>query len=160
MWDTLKRQMEWRAVPVAGLVAGTVYLLWVAVFAPTLGLTLSIFLQYNASLLLGSGAVTEPDTGTWLVGLIVFYVLSLLFALLIAVVIHRWGLWVGILGGALLGLCLYAINYYSITLLFPWMFALNTPLLIVGHLVFGAVAGGVYETLDHYDRPVLAEERP
>lgn len=160
MWNALKRQMEWRAVPVAGLVAGTVYLLWVAVFAPTLGLTLSIFLQYNASLLLGSGAVTEPDTGTWLVGLIVFFALSLLFALLIAVVIHRWGLWVGILGGALLGLCLYAINYYSITLLFPWMFALNTPLLIVGHLVFGAVAGGVYETLDHYDRPVLAEERP
>ncbi|MFN8449032.1 MAG: hypothetical protein U0521_10670 [Anaerolineae bacterium] len=44
------------------------------------------------------------------VGVIVHYVLSFVFTLIITIVIHRWGLVVGIVGGALLGLALYGIN--------------------------------------------------
>jgi hypothetical protein len=150
--------MEWRAVPIAGFAAGTVYLLLVALLAPVLGLNLSVFLRYCASLVMGSGAVTSTDTAPLLVGMLTHYALSIFYALLIAIVVHRWGLLVGILGGAILGLCIYAINYFTLTLAFPWMFALNTPVLLVCHVAFGAVAGGVYETLDRYDRPLVTEE--
>jgi hypothetical protein len=159
MFAALQRQMTWRAVPLAGLAAGAVYLLLMALLLPSLGLDVGLFLRYNASLLLGGEAVTSTDAGTLVLGLIVFVVLSLLYALLIAVIVHRWGLLVGIIGGALLGLCVYAINYFTLTLVFPWMYALNAPILVVGHIVFGALAGGVYEALDRYDEPFGAQER-
>ena len=154
----LQRQMEWRAVPVAGFIAGTVYLLMVALLAPAIGISLGLFLRYCASLVMGSAVVTSTETVSLIVGLLIHYALSLFYALVIAVVVHRWGLLVGILGGAILGVCIYAINYFTLTLAFPWMYALNTPVLLIGHAVFGAVAGGVYEALDRYDRPLIPEE--
>ncbi len=158
MIGSLQRQLEWRAVPVAGLAGGVVYLAFVAVVAPTIGLSLGVFLRYCASLILGSAAVTAADTGTLVIGLIVHFVLSILYAFLIAVIVHRWGLLVGIVGGAIIGLCVYAINYFTFTLAFPWMFALSSPLMALAHIGFGMVAGGVYEALDRYDRPFQPSE--
>ena len=66
---------------------------------------------------------------------------------------------VGIIGGALLGLCIYAINFYTMTYLFKWMFAMHSTVSVIAHLVFGAVAGGVYEMYDRYDLPVEFEEK-
>jgi hypothetical protein len=130
-----------------------------ALLMPTLGLDVGLFLRYNASLVLGGDAVTGTDAGTLILGLLVFVALAMIYTLLIAVIVHRWGLLVGIIGGALLGLCLYAINYFTLTLIFPWMYALNAPILVVGHIVFGAVAGGIYEALDRYDEPFGTQER-
>jgi uncharacterized membrane protein YagU involved in acid resistance len=100
----------------------------------------------------------EGNSTTLIVGIIVHYVLSLLFALLIAIVIHRWGLWVGIIGGAIMGLAIYAIDFYTMTAFFPWFFAINNVILLVGHVVYGAVTGGIYETFDHYDLPLRNTE--
>ena len=54
----------------------------------------------------------------------------------------------GIVGGALMGLCLYALNYFTLTAVFPWFFAIRSWMMAVGHILFGAVAGGVYEGLE------------
>lgn len=62
--------------------------------------------------------------------------------------IHRGGLLGGILGGALLGLAIYVINYYTFSFFFPWMHAISNTLLIVTHVLFGAMAGGIYEALE------------
>lgn len=158
MIASLQRQLEWRAVPIAGLAGGVVYLLFTALLAPTVGINVGVFLRYCASLILGSAAVTATDTGTLVAGLIVHFVLSILYAFLIAIVVHRWGLLVGIVGGALIALFVYAINYFTFTLVFPWMFALSSPLMVLSHLGFGMVAGGVYEALDRYDRPFAPSE--
>jgi hypothetical protein len=61
---------------------------------------------------------------------------------------------VGIVGGAILGVAIYGINLYTLTLLFPWFFAINSTVILLCHAIFGAVAGGVYEMFDHYDLPV------
>ncbi len=70
------------------------------------------------------------------------------YAVILAFIIHRWGLIVGIVGGALYGAALYFINLYTLTLLVPWLFAVNSMPLLISHVVFGAVAGGVYELFD------------
>jgi hypothetical protein len=70
---------------------------------------------------------------------------------LIAVVIHRWGLLVGIIGGGIMGIAIYLLNLYFFTVLFEWFFAINSSVLLLSHILFGATAGGVYELFDQYD---------
>jgi hypothetical protein len=141
-------------VIIAGFAAGTVFLIVNALLMPLLlRVNWPVLLRYMASLVRGPSALNTTDVGTLALGLLVHYAVSLLFALIVAVVVHRWGLWVGIFGGAVLGLALYGINFYGLTLAYPWFFAINGPLQLASHVLFGAVAGGIYETFDYYDVP-------
>ena len=159
MLEAIQRNVLWRAIPFAGLVAGTVFLLLNMILSPILlQLDATVIIRYFASILMGPSALVTGDTVVLIVGILTHYALSILFTLVIAIVVHRWGLGVGIVGGAILGLSIYAINIYTLTLLFEWFFAINSPLLLVSHVIFGAVAGGVYETLDNYDEPLIGDD--
>jgi uncharacterized membrane protein YagU involved in acid resistance len=153
--NSILRHMAWRAVLVSGLVAGTLFLLTDLIFAPLVtNVSGTVTLRYIAALVLGSKVLTQSGTNILVVGIIVHYVLSLVFALVIALVVHRWGMIVGIVGGAILGVAIYGINLYTVTVLFPWFFAINSTIILLCHAIFGAVAGGVYEMFDHYDLPL------
>jgi len=156
MLDAIQRNVMWRAIPFAGLIAGTVFLLLNMVLSPMLlQIDATIILRYFASLTMGTSALVADNSSFLIVGLLTHYALSILFTLVIAIVVHRWGLGVGIVGGGILGLSIYGINLYAGTLIFEWFFAINNPLLAISHIVFGAVAGGVYEMLDTYDEPLM-----
>jgi hypothetical protein len=153
--NSILRHVTWRAVLISGLVAGTLFLLAALIFAPIVThVDAALTLRYFAALVLGSKVLTQTGTSILVTGIIVHYVLSLVFALVIALVVHRWGMVVGIVGGAILGVAFYGINLYTLTLLFPWFFAINSTVILLCHAIFGAVAGGVYEMFDHYDLPV------
>jgi hypothetical protein len=150
--ESLKRNMAWRAIPIAGLAGGAVHLLTKFILMPLVSKVNGvIFLRYAASLVLGEKAVMDGGAGVVLLGVVIHFALAIFFALIIGVVVHRWGLLVGIVGGALLGLALYGINVFGVARLLPWFFAVNGPVLLISHVLFGAVAGGVYESLDRYD---------
>lgn len=150
--QSIRQNIAWSAIPLAGLAGGTVFLLLVVLLAlPWLGVEGGLILSYFAALVLGPGALVEGGSLVILIGVAVHYALSLIYAIVIAFVVHRWGLLVGILGGAVLGLSLYGINLYTLTILFPWFYAINSVLLLVGHVAYGAVVGGVYELFDTYD---------
>jgi hypothetical protein len=152
MIEAIQKNVTWRAIPVAGFVAGTAFLLVNILLTPlVLEVDPSLILRYFGALVLGSGVLTESGSGAIVVGVIVHYVLSMIFTLLVTIVIHRWGLLIGIIGGAIMGLALYGINLYTMTVFFEWFFAINSNVLLLSHVVFGAVAGGVYELFDHYD---------
>lgn len=155
----LLKNMSGRAVLIAGIASATLFLLANAILATFLeAVTVTVVLRYMASLVLGTDVLTNATTTTLLIGAGVHYALSLLFALIIAVVVHRWGLLVGIIGGGLLGLAIYGINFYTMTRWFPYFFAISSPTLIISHVLFGAMTGGIYESFDHYDEPFLSEE--
>lgn len=157
--DVLFRHMLWRAVFIAGLVGGTVFLLTYFLLSTLfLDVDAPFILRYFAGLVLGADQLLEGGATSTIVGLIVHYVLSLVFAVVVATVIHRWGLTVGILGGAIMGLALYAINIYGLTYFYEWFFALNSRVLLFTHLLYGATVGGVYELLDNYDLPLKKEQ--
>jgi hypothetical protein len=80
--------------------------------------------------------------------LLVHFTLAILMALAIAFVLHRWGLITGVLGGAVFGLVFFGINYYTLTYFFPHFFAMAHWSVVLVHVVFGALAGGVYEWLE------------
>lgn len=61
------------------------------------------------------------------------------------------------MGGALFGVAIYIINYYTFTALFPWFFPLRSWLVLATHVFFGAAAGGIYEALE---REVYVMDEP
>lgn len=152
IWESAQKNMTWRGVLIASVVAGTVFIVSSLMLTPVVfEVEASVLLRYFASLLLGSEVLIDDSIFVQVVGVIVHYVLSFMFTLLIAIVIHKWGLLVGILGGAVLGAAIYGINLYTFTVIFEWFFAIEGTVLLLSHILFGATAGGVYELFDHYD---------
>lgn len=148
----LRLIMDWRAAVIAGLVAGALtMLLWMILVALVTGGTVWAPFHHVGSILLGEEALNPSrtiDIQVFITGALVHLTLSVFYALILAFIIHRWGLIVGIIGGALFGLALYVINYHTFAALFPWFFALRSWIALVGHIFFGAIAGGLYEALE------------
>ncbi|MGK2915493.1 MAG: hypothetical protein ACSLE5_13790 [Porticoccaceae bacterium] len=149
------RSADWRAAVVVGVIAGLVFLMVnMALTGQLLG-NAQLPLQLAAALVLGPG-VMPPAVGlggsVLMTGLGVHLVLAVGFTCLIAFCLHRWGILVGIFGGALFGLALYAITYYFVADFIPGFAALRSWLMAVSHIVFGAVAGGLYEALERDHR--------
>lgn len=152
MSDFRKKPIDWKATLASGIVSGLVFYLSNIFLTPIfVGGNEWLMVRLMASPVLGE-TVLAPQTvfsgSALLVSMLTTLALGLVFAAIIAVVIHRGGLMTGIWGGAALGLALYAINFYTLTLWFPWFFAFNSGLMVLLHLFFGAVAGGVYEALE------------
>lgn len=160
MINAIQKNVTWRAIPIAGLAGGIVFLLTNIILAPrSLDVGSTLLLRYMAALVMGSDTLTETGNSPLIVGLIVHFAFSITLALVIAIVIHRWGLSVGIIGGAILGLCFYSFNIYTLTKYAEWFFAINSNVLLICHVLYGAVVGGVYESLDHFDLPLIPKER-
>jgi hypothetical protein len=159
----IRQIMDWRAAVIAGLVAGGLtMLLWMLLLTMTTGGTIWAPFHHVAAILLGEGALTPSqaiNTQVVLTGIVIHLFLAVIYALVLAFIIHRWGLVVGIIGGALFGLALYIINYYTFTALYPWFFPLRSWIALVGHIVFGGLAGGIYEALER-DVYVIDESPP
>ena len=150
--DRLVQLVDWSAAAWAGLIGGAVYFLMNLFVTPAIvGGNAWVQVRLLASIVLGPRVLAPPasfDAAALAVALLVNFAVALLFALLVAWVLHRWGLIVGILGGAALGLALYLIVFYSLTRFFPQFFAMNGRGYLLSHVVFGAIVGGVYEALE------------
>lgn len=147
----MRQILDWRAATIAGLVAGTLFLLLMVIITAVQGDSVWLIFRFFSAIVLGQTVLLDPTTfslSTFVVGLLLHYLLAMGFTYLLTFVLHKWGLWVGILGGALFGLGLYVINFYLLTTIFEWFFALRSITFLVIHILFGAIAGGVYESLE------------
>lgn len=153
----IRQAMDWKAAILAGLVAGIVFLIGLLIVftAVNEGSPWSLF-RLTAAIILGPDILPAPDTpdtfslAAVVVGLAVHLALSIAYAILLAFIIHRWGIVVGIVGGALFGVGLYVVHYFTFIRLFDWgwFYSFNTWHYVVAHALFGAVAGGVYELIE------------
>ena len=146
-----RQLVDWRAAILSGLFAGVAFfLLQMALTALLLG-SPWVFARMTAAMVLGRGVLPPPatfDLGIVATAFALHMVLSLAYASLIAYVIHRGGLVIGVVGGAALGLALYAINYWTFAHWFTWFLDLKSGIALLSHIVFGALAGGLYELLE------------
>jgi hypothetical protein len=157
----LRHVVDWRAALWAGLSAGAIFLIALLIIYPlATGGSPWIVLRFLASIVLGQEALVPANTfdaGVALVALLVNFVLAVIYTLIIAFIVHRWGILLSIILGGLIGLAFYLINFFAFTFLFEWFaFARAWPFLVV-HVLFGAAAGGIYELLEQdmyvIDRP-------
>jgi len=148
---TILKGLDVSAALWAGLIAGTVFLATMLLLSSNVLGNSDLVYRMMAAILQGEGAMspaTPVDAGLIGSALLVHYALSIGFGFVVAIIIHRWGLIVGLLGGAALGLALYTINFFSVSYFFPWFFPLRNWIWLLGHVLFGAVAGASYELLE------------
>ena len=152
--------LDWRALAIAVVVAATVFLLMNVLLTPLLGVSMTVIIRYMASIVLGAETVnTEASTSTLIIGVVMNYLIAAFWGFLIAIVIHRWGMLVGIVLGGALGFAVYVISVFGATQVFWWFQPVTNIVFLLSHIVFGMVLGGVYEALDTYDTefPVTVE---
>lgn len=148
----MRQVMDISAAVWGGVVAGLVFLiLQIIIAVGSDGGTIWLPFFWNSAIVLGQPILLPPVAFAFvpvIVGLLLHFLFSILFALLIAFIIHRGGLVLGIVGGGLVGLALYALNFYFLSSFMPWFYTIRGWEFAVAHFVFGAVVGGVYEGLE------------
>lgn len=148
----VRQVMDISAAVWGGVVAGLVLLIIQMIFAVgTLGGSIWMPFYWNSAIFLGQ-SILMPPVGfaavPVLLGLLIHFFFAIIFGVLIAFVVHRGGMPVGIIGGGLLGLTLYAVDYYLLSDLLPWFYNIRGWEMTLGHIIYGAVAGGIYEGLE------------
>lgn len=147
-----RQLVDWRAAIQAGAISGMVFFVLNLVLGSlALGTNGNFIIRYLASVLLGEGILPPPESfsfGATIAALLATLVMAIIFSCIIAYVIHRGGILTGIVGGAILGLALYLINFYTLTLIYPWFYVLTGWTMAFNHIIFGALAGGIYEGLE------------
>lgn len=142
---------DWTAAIWSGLLSGLV-MLFISIVLPWISLGDPLLIvRLMASMMLGPQVIPAQAglvPGIYVVALLTHFSLSLLFAILIALIFHRWGMAIGFFGGALMGAVIYGMNYYSFSLIFPWLFPYRNWMLLIAHIFFGAMAGALFELFE------------
>lgn len=73
--------------------------------------------------------------------------LSIVVGIGFAFIAKRFGWVMAVVVGAIVGLALYAINFYGMTAIFPWFAMARNMISIVSHIAFGMVLGLSYKAL-------------
>lgn len=144
-----RRPADMRAAILAGIVAGLVFLVAELLLVPMLlGGSAWGPPRMIAAIVLGEHVLPPPATfdGFIVLTAVAFHlVLSILYAIVFALVARTWSLGMAVLAGTLYGLLLYAINFYGMTALFPWFAEARNWVSIFAHALFGAVLGAVFK---------------
>jgi hypothetical protein len=102
-----------------------------------------------AALILGRDALMPTNLANGilivLVGLLVHFVLSALYALPLAAVVQRWAWSAAVLAGVAWGLFLYLFNFSTPAETFEWFSPTRGWLNLFGHMAYGGLAGWSYE---------------
>ncbi|WP_321800657.1 hypothetical protein [Burkholderia sp. BCC1988] len=151
----VRRIPVWRAAVIGGCVAGAVFLVVQVVAAAIIGHDAWAPLRMIAAIYFGDDALAPSATvevGTLLAALGVHFALSIVFALVLAVIIACFSLDSSIgmasVAGAVFGVLLYVVNYYGMTQLFPWFADARGWVSALDHIVFGLIVSDSYMRLE------------
>jgi len=146
--------VNWSAAAYAGIIAGIIatvvqIALW-SVFADALPAILFRDARFAAAIVMGRKVLPPPASFDWtvmLVATMVHFALSVAYGLALSALIRRLRTLPSMLAGAAFGLCLYGVNMYGFTAVFPWFEATRDWITVATHAVFGVAAAGVYKML-------------
>ena len=146
--------VNWSAAAYTGIIAGIIatvvqIALW-SVFADALPAILFRDARFAAAIVMGRKVLPPPASFDWtvmLVATLVHFALSIAYGMALSPLISRLRTAPSMLAGAAFGLCLYGINMYGFTAVFPWFEATRDWITVVTHGVFGVAAVGVYKML-------------
>lgn len=143
--------VHWKAVVGAGLIASLVFLMYEMIMVPLfMGQSPWGPPRMMAAILMGEGVLPPPATFNFvivMVAMMIHFVLGVIYAFIIAEVVHRTELGIALVIGALAGLTLYFINFYGFTAVFPWFEMARNWISLSGHVLFGLVTAWTYRSM-------------
>jgi hypothetical protein len=148
------RPVDGRAAIYAGIAAGILatlvqIVLW-AVFTDALPAIIFRDARFAAAIVMGRGVLPPPATFDWevmLVATLVHFALSVAYGLILCRLTARLRAASSLLAGAVFGLCLYAVNMYGFTSIFPWFDDSRGWITAATHVAFGMSAAGAYRII-------------
>ncbi len=145
------RVIDWKAAIIAGIIAGAIFMMLEMMLVPLIGGG-SPWGPPRMIAAIGMGKDVLPPPADFavaplMVAMLIHFPLSIVFAVILAVVIQRFGLGLAILIGAIFGLILYFVNFYGFTAIFPWFAMARNGISIFSHIVFGAAAAWIYKAM-------------
>ncbi|MDT8388439.1 MAG: sodium:proline symporter [Thiogranum sp.] len=148
-----EKHPQWMPAVWAGLIAGIVFVMAEMLLIVLAG-TGSAWgpPRMMAAILMGENVLPPPatfDLGIVMVGMMIHFVLSIIYAFVLGFLILRMDLKGALALGAVFGLALYLINFYVFTAAFPWFAMARGWITIVAHLIFGLVLAWSYKALVH-----------
>jgi uncharacterized membrane protein YagU involved in acid resistance len=143
--------INWKAAIIAGIVAGAIFMILEMILVPLVGGG-SPWGPPRMIAAIGMGKEVLPPPGDFalmpvMVAMVIHFILSIIFAVILAFIIQRFSLGLAILIGAIFGLLLYFINFYGFTAFFPWFAMARNAISIFSHIVFGAAAAWIYKAM-------------
>lgn len=144
------RTPDWPAALIAGFLAGALLMILEFLWVVTGGNEPWTVAHKVAGITLGPNVATTSEFATSVVAiaLITHYVLGMLFGCILAVILSTCrmddspGMAFGI--GAAFGAVLYIFNFYVMVKAYPWFVEVRSLETLIGHVIFGMVAGFVY----------------
>lgn len=116
--------IDWKTATWAGIIAGMVFLMLEMIMVPVFGGGSPWGPpRMMAAIVLGEGVLPPPasfDAGVIMAAMGLHVVLSIVYAVVFAVVVSRLSLGTALILGGFGGLVLYLVNFYGFTALFPW----------------------------------------
>jgi hypothetical protein len=147
----MRQLVDWGAALRSGLLCGVLVFTLSLVFSGILLKSPWFYTRLTASLVMGSAvlhASTTFDLGILLISLLMHMVVALLIAFLTAIIVHKYGILISVVGGALIGLAVYVIGFYAFNRFFPWLAPFRSWIYMGEFIFYGAIAGGIYELLE------------
>ncbi|MEX2583289.1 MAG: hypothetical protein WD766_08440 [Gemmatimonadota bacterium] len=143
--------IDWKAAAWAGVIAGAIFMMLEMIMVP-------LFLDGSpwgpprmiAAIVMGEGVLPPPatfDLGIVMAAIIVHFVLSIVFAIILAFPASRLGFGAALGLGAAFGLLLYLVNFYGFTAIFPWFAMARNWVSVVAHILFGLIAAWSYKRM-------------
>lgn len=145
-----RRGLDWKAAILAGLIAGTVFMMMEMGLVAASGDSPWAPPRMIAAMVMGKDVLPPPapfDPVVMMVAMAIHLILSVLLALAFAVVASRLNLPLAVALGAAFGLLIYLVNFYGFTGVFPWFAMARNTISIVSHVAFGAVLALAYKGL-------------
>lgn len=149
---TRRPGVDWSAAVWAGVISGAVFMMLEMIMVP-------MFLDGSpwgpprmiAAMVLGQDVLPPPATFDFVIlmaAMVVHFVLSILYAIVLALIVRRWTMGPAVLVGGGFGLGLYLANFYVFTAVFPWFANARNWVSIFAHIMFGVVAAWAYKALE------------
>ena len=105
-----------------------------------------------AAIAMGKDVLPPPATfnfGILMVAMMLHLMLSVIYAIVLALIINRMSFWIALLVGAVFGYGLYLLNFYLMTGQFPWFSEARNWVSAFAHISFGIGAAWAYLGLAH-----------
>jgi uncharacterized membrane protein YagU involved in acid resistance len=143
--------IDWRAAVWSGIIAGAIFMVLEMVMVPVfLGDSPWAPPRMIAAIAMGEGVLPPPatfDPGILMAAMVVHFILSIVFTVILGFSIARMGFGASLAAGAVFGLLLYLVNFYGFTAVFPWFAMARNWVSVVAHIGFGLVAAWSYKRL-------------